>query len=209
MKFFSLFAVFFLFSSATGNAETNDLQTQCAAADVQASCKATCGAQCSDRNFLAINVNFCLDNNLASSTPEELGLTDAESCPIQIEEEPEITAETDCESLEKLTDILACEQAQNAPSCAASTYELRQNANTLVDAIDVELRQYGDLLEIDYTSIDNRDKLCEFSRDDLNETYETASKNPLILKELQFEATGIQGCSTSWEDNQQSGKFHR
>ncbi len=131
------------------------------------------------------------------------GLANAADCPLAAAKaETPGTARSspeDCAKYKKITERVACEERDKKPKCASRTPELLDRANLLITSIDQELKQYGDLLTLDFSKIDNREKLCAYSSTNLDQYYDLTTKNPDGLNALQAEAAGIQRCQTEWE----------
>lgn len=174
-------------------------QEQCGRPEIQASCVATCARGCTDRGFLKANSSFCWGGNYDQTVPPDLA--DAADCPFNPPPQQAVVAPDveDCSQIKSITERVACEERGRKPTCASNTPELLDRARELVGSVERELDQYGQLLKLDFSTIDNRDKLCVYSTTDLDGYYDTATKNPDILNALQSQANGIQRCQAEFE----------
>lgn len=211
-KLFS--ATAFLCFGMVGSALAQDIDLTielCAQENVQSSCQASCAIACNDTSFLSANTSYCLENGLIgveiSPQPDSaqcIGIFQPEA------EKPEVvvdanspTANSDqCAQFETYSERRRCEleAKQLTPQCARTPVELEGRARLMVTEIGLELDQFGDLLESDWTDINNRDALCSFSIAELDENYQIASENPDLLRALQRQATNIQSCQSDWEN---------
>lgn len=107
----------------------------------------------------------------------------------------------DCSQLERLSQRILCENQKNqtSPSCARNMPELESDARLLVTEVRQELAQYGELLDLDLTSVESRELLCAFSLEDLDAHYARATKDPEALRTIQRRADFLQQCRAEWE----------
>lgn len=181
----------------------------CSDSEVQTICQTTCAPYCGDRVFLEANLDYCSDNGFISFSPTPDA--DDDSCAAIFAQdttdgdgtgEPVVNAGSDdhpCAEFETYSERRRCELTQLTPACSPTVVELEGRARLLVTEIGLELNQYGELLERDWTDITNRDALCTFSIAQLDENYNMASENPALLRALQRQATEIQACQAEWE----------
>lgn len=182
----------------------------CLSTDLQSACLKSCAQACEDPDFLKEHVGYCLDNGLVGRSPDLPALTDAPECAAHFqttpatltgtaEPEADVSEQTDCSQLEKLSERRMCELAKVAPACSPSVSQLIGEAQLLVRVIDDEVSQYGDLLTRDWSDVNNQELLCGFTIDELDRNYEIATENPAKLISLRNQATDIQACQTEWE----------
>jgi hypothetical protein len=181
----------------------------CASTDVQMQCQTTCAPACNVADFLGSNTTYCLDNALigaaSSPTPDDAScsalfavFSDEDPVEEVVIAESELT-DDECAGLGTRSAQRRCELAKIAPACSPTVVELEGRARLLVSEIGIELDQYGDLLESDWTDVNNRDLLCGFSLEQLDQNYEVATENPEMLRALQRQANDLQSCQTNWE----------
>ncbi|MGR3804777.1 MAG: hypothetical protein ACU0AY_14965 [Marinibacterium profundimaris] len=189
---------------------TADVPAACGDSELRGACLKSCAVACEDPGFLQENVGYCLDNALVGRTPDMAPLTDAPHCAAHFDTaaaEPDaaesdaadIPEETDCSTLDRLSERRKCELAKVAPACSSTVSQLVGEAQLLVRVIDDEVSQYGDLLTRDWTDVTNQELLCSFTIDELDENYVIATENPAKLLSMKSRATDIQACQTEWE----------
>lgn len=180
----------------------------CSDSEVQTICQTTCAPYCGDRVFLEANLDYCSDNGFISFSPTPDA--DDDSCSAIFAHD---TTDSDgsgelvvnsggddaCAEFETHSERRRCELKQLTPACSPTVVDLEGRARLLVTEIGLELSQYGELLERDWTDINNRDALCTFSIAQLDDRYNLASENPALLRALQRQATEIQACQSEWE----------
>lgn len=189
----------------------------CADAGFQKSCPASCAQiGCIDQNFISGNVNFCVTNffneesrGAAKDGPNciaifGVGLTETngggDSEPVDPESIKVVDSGKDCSTFSRISEQRRCELEKIAPACAPTVIELEKRAGLLVTDIKTELSTYGDLLTRDYSAVEERDALCQFTIAELDQNYAIAAENPAILRSLQRQAQSFQSCQTDWED---------
>lgn len=185
----------------------------CVDADVQNACAASCAPACADATFFVANTPYCAANALSGGVMGELfdGVVDSDMCtafevaeaepeaPVTVIRGSEGEMSAECAALPSLSQRMACQRVDEVPSCAPNVPRLEANANLVVRSIGEELAQYGDLLERDWTEIDNQALLCEFTLTELDESYVAATEDPQRLERLQDNAREIQSCHAEWE----------
>lgn len=195
-----------------------EVPAPCLESDVRDLCPGSCAAACREAAFLEENATYCLNNGHFVDDPTAPG--DAPACvehfgtaivvdpplppipgePTSTNTEAVEPEGPDCDALTDVFEQRECELAKVAPACSPTVTELEARARLLVTEIDQELAQYGDLLTRDWTDVNNRQRLCEFSRAQLSENYQIATQNPEILRTLQRDAGDIQACQRDWEE---------
>ena len=206
VKVFWVFLLMFVFAD---NASAQDQIARCSNKDMQTTCPATCAAlSCGDETFLEGNVSFCVTNFFGEEKRAEAA--DDSDCDLILGEEavvpavtePEVEAQSGGEDCTLLNDIFEqeeCELAKLAPECSRTVVELEGRSSLLVTDIKRELSTYGDLLTTDYGDVQNREALCNLTREELSESYQLASENPAVLRSLQRQAQDVQACQSDWE----------
>lgn len=214
MKHFSFSVVFAAaaFEAIAQSPQIEVIGPLCENAALQMSCQTTCAPACSNAEFLSKNTTYCLSNNLIGGTVQpkadesicagvfaKLVSQDNEAPSANPEDDGASGAGDDCDTLSRLSERRKCKLAKVTPKCSPTVRDLEGRAQLLVTEIGNELKQYGDLLQRDWTDVDNRDLLCQFSLDQLDENHQLASENPELLRVLERQANDIQVCQADWE----------
>ena len=208
-----------LFTPALAQAPEN-----CSKPAIQNLCARACASLCGeDATFLQSNRSFCAsalsrqgearDDRVCPDILPDLATTNTEPSPednqapatnetaSNHEASATASAEEDCGKFESRSEQLRCIQnSKGRPTCSATAVALEDDASLLVTEVRQELAQYGELLAEDLTDIASRDRLCEFSRDELDANYERATQDPEALRTIQRRADNIQDCRGEWEE---------
>lgn len=184
---------------------------QCAEVAAQESCQATCAVACADLDFLGRNIGFCSLYGIHGGQAGAVvpGTIDGEACLValagetetgeMLSEEDANTVQEDCLALPTLLQQEACLLRAVAPPCEPRGFpRLQARADVLIGQIDGELAQYGDLLDFDWTTIEDTEALCAFTIEELDANYAVAVEDPDRLEALLGRAREIQDCASDW-----------
>lgn len=176
-------------------------------------CAASCASACADTDFFLANTPFCAANGLQGGVLGAVmeGVSDSASCTafsvaedetdpspaVVLAAEGEMSEE--CASLPTLSQRRICQTSAGRPTCAPSIARLENEARLMVRSIEVELAQFGNLLEQDWESIENREALCALTLAELDANYVSATEDPARLTRLQVNAGEMQQCHAEWQ----------
>ncbi len=195
----------------------------CSTPAMQNLCASGCGSFCSeDPAFLQSNPSFCAsvlsgqtearDDDVCTTLLPGLAEAPAPPEPVEDEKASELTpgviraTSEDCARFETRSEQVRCMQgSRGRPTCSATAVALEADASLLVTEVRQELSQFGDLLSEDLTDIASRDRLCEFSIDELDQSYKRATQDPEALRTIQRRADDIQDCRDQWEEYLRNG----
>ncbi len=111
-----------------------------------------------------------------------------------------LTPEDLCANVTELFDRIKCQQEANKyPQCAPNVWTLIENAKTLADSIDTALNKYSEILSLNLDVVQDLDKLCGYSRDDLSRYYAQATQDGQEFVSLQDQAKRIESCAGEFE----------
>ncbi|MGR3467995.1 MAG: hypothetical protein ACU0CI_08950 [Shimia sp.] len=191
-----LFLCGLLFAAPTASAQVAAL---CGDETIRDQCRATCAPACGDRAFLSANVDYCVDNGFLVPDLSVLGLRDDPQCAGFLGNEG-VQEERDCASIEGLFDRLECEsRSAGEPTCAPSPEALRQRASVLALTGRENLLEYSELLNTNWGAVSNRDALCSFTRDELEQAFVQATREPEEIQAFRTEANLVGDCANEWE----------
>ena len=197
-----------------GSATAQDAAAACAQPQAQEACLATCGTLCAERGFFAANIAYCRENGLQLDTPEDLGLTDSDVCPLTHDgaedganDADDDFAGVDCDTIVDFDRRRACSLAQDegaTPDCAglpgevaASPEALRRAAIALSGRIARELAEFATVTSFDPEAIATREDLCSRSPQRYRDLYEEAVALP-DMQGLQVRAQAMATCADAW-----------
>ena len=184
----------------------------CSGASVQNSCQATCAPACADLGFLGSNIGFCSQYGLNGGQAGAVvpGTIDDATCSLArisaaepgetVSADDAVATHEECLALPSLMQQEACRLNAEAPRCEPRGFpRLQGRADILIEQINGELAQYGDLLDFDWTSIADTEALCAFTSEELDASYAAAVEDPDRLDSLLGRARDIQDCAGEWD----------
>ncbi|MFZ5965497.1 hypothetical protein ACOXXX_21385 [Thalassococcus sp. BH17M4-6] len=181
----------------------------CSTPVAQGGCIESCAPLCkTNGDFIQANTKFCLEQGWFSKDPVEEGVSDQAICSRLLatneETDPatlDVTKSDDpCAGLTDLRELANCQNAQETPSCSPSPRALREQTGILLAELDAQMSEYQGLLELDTAKIEDEERLCGITFEELEEFYRDASEDPEIFKRLEGRSNDIEACTGEWEE---------
>lgn len=188
--------------------EAQPLDEACSTPVAQASCIKSCAALCkTDADYIQSNTAFCLEQGWFSKDPAAEGISDEPICVNLLgssdrEQQKEPIAPTNgdpCANLTDLRELANCHNARETPMCSPSPIALREQTSILLAELDAQMSEYSGLLELDTAKIEDEERLCGITFEELEAFYKSASEDPEVFKRLDGRSKKIEECSSDWE----------
>lgn len=219
MKYFKyIFFAIILFTLHGPTFAQDTVEELCADKEIREKCNTSCAKACGNETFLIGFAGYCLSSSFSvSKKPKKDDASCSEifvalegASPIQRGEDEHFTSGGDeaseskkvpaeCDKVVPRSAQRKCELSKVFPACSSNVVELEGRARLMVRDIGLELEKYGSIFDRDWTNVTNRDELCDFELEQLDESYKTASESPSFLRSLQRQASEIQSCQAEWE----------
>lgn len=153
-----------------------------------------------DANASAPGSNTAVAESVEPATVQN-GATAVVPAPEAAATELVLDPVAECDALPRRSDQLRClsELIAGRPTCSSNVPELEDRAGLLTIQVSNELSSYGELLALDLSEVSSRDRLCEFTLDELDANYSRASEEPENLRAIQVTARQIQDCQSLWQ----------